>query len=141
MKPKIKQIVIFAVVIALVSSSSIVYAERTRDFQKNKTERLIEKLDLSLEQQEQLREQRAKNEEKAKGLKKRLRSKRSELSEELEKEDIDKQKVYSVITEVETLMGDQLEQRVERILTMREILTPEQFKKLREKKGRGHRKR
>ncbi len=148
MNVKFKQIVVGTGVIALIFSACVVYAqpfgragEETKrhgdEWQRDDLEhrekmmnKLAKELGLTPEQQQQIKKQHNQQKEKGKALRNEIRQKRLALKEELEKQDIDKRKIYLLIAEIEGLMGDQLEQRVEGILAMREILTPEQFKKL-----------
>ncbi len=151
MNMKFKQTVVGAGAIALVFSACAVYAqpfgragEKTKGhgegWQKESLEhrekmmdKLTKELNLTPEQQQQIKKQRNQQKEKSKALRGELREKRFELKEELEKQDINKGKIYLLVAEIEGLMGDQLEQRVEGVLAMREILTPEQLEKFNEK--------
>lgn len=63
-----------------------------------------------------------------------MRAQRIELKKELEKPDTDMNKINAVINEIKNLTGQQLELRVNSILATKQILTPEQFKKLQEGK-------
>ncbi len=146
MNMKFKQIVVGAGAIALVFSACAVYAQPfgkatkgakgNREWSEHREKmmnKLAEELNLTPEQQQQIKKQRNQQKEKSKALRDELREKRFELKEELEKQDINKRKIYLLIAEIEGLTGDQLEQRVEGVLAMREILTPEQLEKFNEK--------
>jgi len=100
--------------------------EKTDDFSKT--------LNLTPEQQEKIKKQQSMNREKGAELRNKLRDKMLELREELEKPQINKDRVNVLVAEIKTLTGEQLEQRVDNIISMKQILTPEQFKKLHEKK-------
>ena len=63
-----------------------------------------------------------------------MRAKRLELKQELEKPAVDTNKINTLIADIKTLMGEQLDFRVNNILAMKQILTPEQFKKLQDMK-------
>jgi Spy/CpxP family protein refolding chaperone len=89
-------------------------------------------LNLSPAQKEQLKQQRATDARAWKELWEKLAAKRLELKAELEKPAVDQAKISAIIADTKTLMGEQLQLRVERILAMKKILTPEQFKKLQE---------
>ncbi|MBL7130947.1 MAG: periplasmic heavy metal sensor [Candidatus Omnitrophica bacterium] len=140
MKIKFKQAVVFAGVVAALFLSSAAYAQSVDNAaqgemrpRREPKQRLIEELGLTVEQQEQIKEQCSENKEKNKELREKIRSKRLELKQELEKQNIDKSKIDSLVAEIKILMGQQLEQRVESILSMKEILTPEQFEKFQQK--------
>ncbi|MFH1645528.1 MAG: Spy/CpxP family protein refolding chaperone [Candidatus Omnitrophota bacterium] len=129
-------------VVVMLSSSAIVFAEPEPGFQKGKTgehgskqfANIAKELNLTDEQQAQMKEHRQEHKQKAKEVKEVLKAKRQELKQELENPEVDKSKVYSIANEIESLVGKQLELRVEKVLAMREILTPEQFQQLQEKK-------
>jgi Spy/CpxP family protein refolding chaperone len=107
-------------------------------------EKIVEELDLTAQQQEALRQQRAEHRDKIKALMENLGSKKMALCTELEKEQIDKEKIDGIVNEIKPLLGQQIELRVEDTLAMKEILTAEQYQKfhkfVKKKKG-GHGKR
>jgi len=102
------------------------------DNRQGKGKDLTEKLGLTEEQQEALREQREGHREKVRSLMESLRDKKDQLRTELEKEEVDKGKIDNLINEIKPLLGNQIELRVEGTLAMREILTPGQYEKFRE---------
>ncbi|MFH1622767.1 MAG: periplasmic heavy metal sensor [Candidatus Omnitrophota bacterium] len=140
MNRKIKNVASLIVVVVLMVSASAVYANPEKGVREGKIGQgkkmranFIEELNLTPEQQEQLKTQRSANKEDHKQLREKLRAKREELRQELEKQEINKEKVYSIIAEIKVLTGEELEQRVERIISMKEVLTPEQYQQLQEK--------
>jgi len=94
----------------------------------------MKKLNLSPEQKELITKQQDINKEKGKELRDKMQTKRLELKQELEKSEVDTNKVSAIIAEIKTLTGEQLDLRVNSILAMKQILTPEQFKKLQDTK-------
>lgn len=96
----------------------------------------LETLNLSVEQKELIKKDRAKSKQNWAELREKLGAKRSELKQELEKPSVDMNKINAIITETKTLTGKMLELRVNNILTMKQILTPEQFKKLQEERAK-----
>jgi len=58
-----------------------------------------------------------------------MRRKMGLLREELEKSELNTQKVYQINNELKQLQAQMLDNRLERILEVRKILTPAQFKK------------
>lgn len=144
----------------LLLSSGLGYAFEDKYAGKNEKcgtkmfDKLKEKLDLTPEQEEQIKEHRKKHREERKTARKLIRKKRKALKEELNKPDSDLNKVDEIALQIKDLMGQQIDRRIESILTMKEILTPGQFKKMSEtieekrkrmhekrKKGRGKRRR
>jgi len=100
--------------------------ERKHDKMKN----IMETLNLSQEQKDQVAKQHHTNKEKFRVLRDRMAAKRLELKKELEESVADMNKVNSIVSDIKVMMGEQLELRVGNILTMKQILTPEQFKRL-----------
>ncbi len=96
---------------------------------------IMKMLNLSPAQKEQVQNQRSANKQKWSELKEKTRSKRLELKQELEKPEIDKNKINAITADIKTLMGEQIDLRIDDILAMKRILTPEQFKKLQERKS------
>lgn len=89
-------------------------------------------LNLTSEQQEKVKKHQSTNMEKGAELRNKLRDKNSELKAELDKPQINRNRVNALVAEIKTLMGVQLEQRVDNIIFMKQILTPEQFKQMQE---------
>ncbi len=102
---------------------------------------LAKELGLKPEQQEQMKQFRAAQEAKNKPLLEQLRAVRKELKLELEKPGVDRDKAYAIAGTINGLQGELLKNRINGILKMKEILTPEQYQKLQEirerKKPRG----
>ena len=94
----------------------------------------MKKLNLSPEQKSQITKQQDMNKEKENELRDKMHAKRLELKQELEKSEVDTNKVNAIIVDIKTLTGEQLDLRVNSILAMKQILTPEQFKKLQDMK-------
>ncbi len=93
-----------------------------------------EELGLSAEQKEQIKQHREENKGAVKELHQQLKAKRDQLKVELDKPASDEGKISLIVEEIKALEGQMIEYRVDRILEMKEILTPEQYQKLQEKK-------
>jgi Spy/CpxP family protein refolding chaperone len=113
--------------------------QASREYEQKKKAReamfdtIVKDLALSPEQQQQITDQRHKETEKSQELRQKIKAVRTELSQELDKEVIDRAKVYSLISELKELYGNRLEKKVEGILSLKDILTPAQFRALNEK--------
>ena len=149
MNAKYKQTVICAAAVAVLFLSSVVYAQPFGDapegamrHKEGKMEKLSQELQLTPEQQEQITEQRTAQNKQTRQLRNKLQAKRRALRGELEKQEIDRSKIYALVAEIKTLLGNQVEQRVEGVLSMKQILTPEQVEKLQQKRreGKGNKK-
>jgi len=100
---------------------------------RTEVENFIKELRLTPEQQDKIKAEREKSRQEQRALRKDISSKREELAKEIERTDLDKAKIDSLVADLKQLAGDVIEQRVESIFFMREYLTPEQFKKFQEK--------
>lgn len=142
MNTRFKQAVVFTGVVAALFVSSVVCAQSAGNTAEGKTrpgreviQKLIEELGLTSEQQEKLRKQRSEDRKVNQEIGKELRDKKVVLKGELEKEEVDKGRIDILVEEIKVLLGKQLEQRVQRIFSTKEILTPEQFKEFQKKVG------
>jgi len=95
---------------------------------------IMKTLNLAPEQKAQIEKQRSASRQAWSELRDKLRTKRLELKQELEKPNIDRNRINTIIAEIKNLTGEQLELRVNNILAMKQVLTPEQFKKIQERK-------
>ena len=139
MKRRFKQTVILTGVTLALFVSSVVYAqslgnatEKRTKYRQETADKLTEKLGLTVQQQEQLTQQRSENKKLNEELRGKLRSSRTKLKEELDKQQTDREKVDALVLEIKSLLGAQFQQRVDGILATKEILTPEQFEKFQE---------
>ncbi|MGE0268039.1 MAG: Spy/CpxP family protein refolding chaperone [Candidatus Omnitrophota bacterium] len=107
-------------------------AEMRAKFKAKMEERIKEmhkELGLSEDQQKELdahREQQAKDREEFFG---QMRSKRKELAQELQKPELNLDRVKVIHSEIKEMMNKKADQKLEHILYVRKILTPEQFSK------------
>ena len=92
-------------------------------------ERMGEQLGLTQEQEESLAEFRKTHRQEAKTLREQIRSKRGEMREELQKEQLDMGKINQLNSEVKRLLTEAEDHRLEGVLEVRKTLTPEQVKK------------
>jgi Spy/CpxP family protein refolding chaperone len=92
--------------------------------------KIAEELGLSSEQKEKLKEQRFQARYSMIENRNKIRLKELELRHELEEEAINHEAINKIVAELKQLHGATIEQRVNSILKMREILSPEQFEKL-----------
>lgn len=109
------------------SSCSPGWGERTH---KEGKDRFFKELNITPQQREKLDANRAKNEKAVEALHDELRARKSELNDEIGKPTVDKVKVDSITADIKSLMGKLMDYRVADLLSLKEILTPEQFKKM-----------
>jgi len=96
---------------------------------------VFKELNLSPQQEQKIAQQKKQEREQDQALRQKMAAVRSQLKQELDLPVPDKAKVYTLIAEMKELMGKRMEQRVERIFSLKEILTPEQLKLLNQKTG------
>jgi Spy/CpxP family protein refolding chaperone len=100
-----------------------------------------DKLGLSPDQEKQLQENRKTNQGKMKALREENQTKREALRTELEKPDLDIARINALKAELKDVHNRMDDQRLDGILAVRKILTPDQFKKfsemIREGEGKG----
>lgn len=101
----------------------------------------IEKLGITEEQKEKLLEQRQAHWERMKELREEMNAQRKGLRDELEKEDYSKGNIDATVARMKDLQGQMITQRVDHFLQMKDVLTPEQFKKMTDMKARKGRRR
>ncbi len=99
----------------------------------DKHEWMVEQLGLTEDQQEKMREHRRAQEEQQKALREATKAKHKELAEELQKTEMNEGRIRQLADQLKDLSGQKIDARINGILTMRDILTPEQFAQFREK--------
>ena len=98
-----------------------------KEFRKQRIAKMYEKLELSQEQKEQLEAHRKAQKEEFKEVFQELKSNKDALAEELEKKNMDKDKVQQIHAKIKMLNAKKEDLRLEGIMQVREILTDEQF--------------
>ena len=91
-------------------------------------------LGLSPEQETQLKAHREKHRGEMKELYQKIKAKREDLQAALQKEDFNAGQVKQIHAELKTLKSEAEDDRLEGILEVRKVLTPEQFNKFTELK-------
>ena len=148
MKKKIVRTISLMMIAAFLVSGSL-YAESYcgrpeggRGNEKgDKFQKLAEELNLTPEQKEKLKAQRIEFKEKNKALRENMRAKNEELRNELKNPTADRASINATIEDIKRLTGEKLNSRVDKILAMKDVLTPEQYAKLQEKMQEKRRKR
>lgn len=136
MNTKIGRSLAAAVVAAMVFSQSGVYAGEAlntpQDAAKKEArfKKMSEELQLTPQQKEQLTKEKEEFASRSKDLREKIKTARTGLKMELEKPAPDKAKVNSLVTEIKDMVGQQIQNRVDKVMAMKQILTPEQFNKM-----------
>ena len=95
-------------------------------------------LDLTPEQRDKIKTEREANMARMKESYEKMKAKKLELKSELEKPVVDKAKVSSIASELKNISAEKVDQRINSILSLKEILTPEQFKQMNAKMEEKH---
>jgi Spy/CpxP family protein refolding chaperone len=136
MKNLFKKMVVAAAVFSMVLAPSLVLARdesqgpAEADYEELSSRNIAAELGLTEEQKELLKEQRYQAKYKRIETFNKIRLKELELRHELEKKEINEKTVRTIVDELKKLQGNMIEQRVDAVLSMKKILTPEQFEKL-----------
>ncbi len=143
MDRKFKKSMILMIGLSLVVMTSRISAQPLgprKEKAKKVMKKVIEELELSPEQQEQIRSSRQAHRKEVKQLRQSIGAARQGLRDELEKAEPNEVKIKSLTAKLKKLLGKQIEQRVEGVLEMREILTPEQYQEFQGKLNQGREK-
>lgn len=95
--------------------------------------KMFKDLNLTKEQEEQLEVNRKNHWEEMKSLKEEMWNKKKAIRNELAKDDVNLQEVNRIHQELKDILVKKEDLRLESILEIKKILTPEQFKKFNEK--------
>ncbi|MCA9408098.1 MAG: periplasmic heavy metal sensor [Candidatus Omnitrophica bacterium] len=135
----IKNTTYVAAVTLLISWASLANAQpwekdssEGKAFRERMEKRIAEvhkELGLNSDQEKKLEARRKEHREKMKVLYENIKVKKKDLGEELQKAEMDENRVRTIHEELKELKAEKEDYRLEGILEVREILTPEQFSK------------
>ena len=136
MKPLNKQMMMLAAIALGLVFSGVANAKTSEEEagqpNKDKRDQIIQQLNLTPQQEAQIKQLQRFNRQKAKELLLRLKEKRKELADELDKARSNTIIIRALIAQLKDIQGRLIEQRVNDVLKMKEILTPEQYQKFNE---------
>ena len=92
-------------------------------------------LNLTPEQQQKLQDNRKAQRERMSQLLNQLKEKQQILRQELKKPSVTKASIAPIMSELNTLQSQLMNLRIDGILAVKEILTPEQFAKFQQMTG------
>lgn len=95
-------------------------------------------LNLTPEQEEQLKKHRTQSREEMKEFRKKIADKREELGKELQKQKLDMEKISQLNSELKIMHSEMQDNRLKGILEVRNILSLEQYIKFKEFIGKRH---
>lgn len=102
---------------------------RIHQQRKAEMQRITKELKLTPEQEERLKQNRIAQHEQMKELHTAMKEQMSELKKEIGKPEINKAALEAIAQELKSLQAELVDQRIAGILTVKEVLTPEQFAK------------
>jgi len=103
--------------------------EKMREKWKARRVEMHKQLGLTTEQEEKLKAHRSRHREGKRKLFENIKSKRIAMAAELQKQEINMDKIHQLHNELKAIKMQKEDQRLEGILGVRNILTPEQFTK------------
>ena len=129
-----------AIIGALVLSSGALYASSSNDkcSTPEKTSKghewtgkkdIFKDLNLTDQQKKMLEENKAKHKEDMKAALDAIKQTRAAMRQELQKEKLDMAKVGQINDELKKLEAQMIDRRLESVLEVRKILSPQQFQK------------
>lgn len=136
MKAKMMKVMAMAVVAAMVFSVASAYAGEGWGGKKSETDmkkhfdKMAEELKLTPEQKATLEKQREATGPKMKALREKQRAAHEQLRAELDKATPDKAKLTALVDEMKSLAGEQIQMRIDKVIEMKKVLTPEQSAKM-----------
>ena len=137
MNAKLNRSLVLTAVIGLVCFTGLALAQPPEEGHKKfggppkeAMENFAKELELTPEQEAQIKQQREQQKKENQATREQLKAKNQELRQELDKATIDEAKVNSLVSEITALDGQKLGQRVEGVISMKKILTPEQQAKM-----------
>jgi Spy/CpxP family protein refolding chaperone len=102
--------------------------------------KMAEELKLTPEQKSQLDKQRDEFMAKTQVLREKIKTMRTALRQELDKPTSDKAHIDRLVTELKDAVGEQIRIKVDSVIALKQVLTPEQFAKMNELRSKHMRK-
>ncbi|MCB9771616.1 MAG: Spy/CpxP family protein refolding chaperone [Candidatus Omnitrophica bacterium] len=131
----LKRLIVLSVLMMSLSVISVADANDDLSFQSRRERRekniqeVYNQLSLTDAQKQQLEQNKINNQGKKKDLYEKIRSYKEMLNQELMKIDLDMTKINNIQGSIKALQMQILDDRLNSILEVRKILTPEQFTK------------
>jgi len=144
------KVILFSIIVGVGLLAFFVYMPLTAPDPRNEKafnrrmeaeqQQLYRELGLTEGQKKMLQENRNKHREKARALFAQARDKMDLIRQELQEDELDMERIYRINNELKNLQAQMFDDRLEDILEVRKILTPEQFEEFdaKMKKRIGH---
>jgi Spy/CpxP family protein refolding chaperone len=137
MKPRQTHLIILEVIVMVLFSATLVFAfppgggrgdcNSPGSRMERRRELIREKLNLSPDQEAALDAQRTRHRTEAKQYRESIRTTRKEMKQELQKEKLDMERIQQLQASLKDLHAKMADLRLQGILEVRKILTPDQF--------------
>jgi len=141
MKNKLTKIMTVLTVAGLMAVGPVAYAEQTGDnpeggkgYRHGEGKEFFKGLNLTPDQKAKLKVQREGKKESMKALRDQTKAKMQALHEAISKPGATPASVSGLVAEVNALKGQMFAQRIDGVLAMKQILTPEQFARMQAKR-------
>jgi len=95
--------------------------------ERGKGQQMLERLNLSPEQETQIKQMQRDRRQVSEGLRRDLREKRKELKQELDKTDSDPGKIKALTQDLKEINSRIVDEQVSGALQMKKMLSPEQY--------------
>ena len=99
---------------------------------ENRCEAAVNRLNLSAEQKEKMKAMRQNQKQQMTELRQALKDKRLKLKDELNNPGATRDTITPLANDVKTILAKMVDQRIEGILAVKEILTPDQLNQLKQ---------
>ncbi|MCX7926956.1 MAG: Spy/CpxP family protein refolding chaperone [Candidatus Omnitrophica bacterium] len=136
---KREQLIILWLILGVLECSSYTFADWSPsrhnypESREEEFEEIMKELNLTDEQERALIAERDFQRHQRQVLREKMVSLRQEIAQEIMKDKPDRRRLNVLTNRMKQLMGERLEHRIESILRIKQILTPEQFKRIQEK--------
>ena len=139
MNVRLRQVIYSLGIVGVMLLTSNVYSQpredrfnrsdEMREKMKAKMLEVFKQLDLSPEQETQLKTHRKNHRGQAGEFRESFKAKKEAIKNELQKEELNMENIYTIHDELKDLLLQKADHRLEGILEVRKILTAEQFRK------------
>jgi len=133
---KTTKVMAVTVAVAMVLSAACAYAgegwggQKSEADMKKHFDKMAEDLKLTAEQKAALEKQREETGPKMKAIREKQQVSREQLRDELAKATPDKAKLAAIVEDLKNLTGEQMQMKIDKVLAMKKVLTPEQSAKM-----------
>lgn len=133
---KMAKVMAIAVAVAMVCFAASAYAgegwgrHKDGNGMEKRFDKMAEELQLTAEQKATLEKQRETTMPKMKALREKMQTTREQLRAELDNATPDQAKLTALIEEMKNLTGEQIQMKIDKVLAMKKVLTPEQQTKM-----------